>query len=272
MYFTADGYTSVAIADHPKGPFVQEGGRIFRQLLKKEVTYQPAVAVDENERYLLVRRDGSGAGIWSFKLEDDGMTVSRPMRKLLGVPTEKKGTADDWELLSGKTVQSPFVMQKDSSFVMLYCANDTLSPLRGIGIASANKLYLTWRKNKSNPVLLRTDDQVGIGGASLFTDVEGGLRMVFHAWNSVTTPHPRRMYIADVAFEGDTLHLTGNPLIVPRLDTSGIRPVDSEPAALHEAYDLQGRPATPATPGIRIVRTPDGKTKKEIGVASKKLK
>lgn len=252
MYYTADGHTCVATADDPRGPFVQQGEYLTRQLLKKEVTYQPAMAVDEDGRYLLVRRDGSGAGIWSMKLSDDGLSVSRPLRKLIGAPTEKNGSSDDWELLSGKTLQSPFVVPCADGYVMLYTANDTASALRGIGTASASKISLTWRKNKANPVLLRTIDLAGVGGGSLFTDLEGRTRMVFHAWYSVSTHQPRSMYIAEVAFEGDTLRLTDAPLILPRYETTAIRPPFVEPTSGAPAYDLQGRPLAQPQTGIVI--------------------
>ena len=255
MYFTADGHTCVAIADNPKGPFVQEGSWMMKQLLKKEVTYQPAVAADDEVRYLMVRRDGSGQGIWRFVLEDDGLTVSRPLTKMISTPTDKKGTAHDWEILSGKTLQSPSVYRHNDQYVMLYTANDTVSPLRGIGVATASAINSTWRKDTHNPLLLRTDDLVGIGGASLFTDPQGGLHMVFHAWSSVTSHEPLRMYIADVTFEDDVLRLTDQPIRIPILDTSSVWPTDAEHAYVApEIYDLQGRPANSSTPGIRIIR------------------
>lgn len=254
MYFTADGHTSVATSDTPSGPFVQEGSWITKSVLKKEASYQPCVACDADGCYLLIRRDGSGQGIWRFVLEDDGITASRPLMKVLSAPTDKKGTAHDWELLSGKTLSSPFVMQHDEQYIMLYTANDTLSPLRGIGAATATAIATTWKKDTGGPLLMRTDDLVGIGGASLFSDADGTLHMVFHAWNSVSTREPLRMYIADVTYDDGVLRLTDTPIRIPQLDVSTIHPLPADPIPSAATYDLQGRRAVPTTPGIHITQ------------------
>ena len=252
MYFTADGHTAVAIADNPCGPFVQEGDWMLKKLLKKEVTYQPSMLNDSTDRYLFIRREGSGSGIWSMLLDDDGITPSRPLRKALAVPTSQKGNNDDWELLSGKLLQSPSVSLCEGGYLMLYSASDTLSPLQGIGTATATSPSATWRKSNENPLLMRTPDLVGIGGASLFTDADGATRMVFHAWHSVSTREPRCMYITDVTWAGDTLRLADSPLIVPSLTDTSVRPADASAASTLPTYDLQGRAVTPVQPGIYI--------------------
>jgi len=83
---------------------------------------------------------------------------------------------------------------------MTYSVNSYESPFYGIGVVNPINIFGPWVKEAKNPVLQRPGSLVGVGHSAMFTDKNGKLRIVFHALNSTTQVHPRKIYISSVEF------------------------------------------------------------------------
>ena len=109
------------------------------------------------------------------------------------------------------------VIKHDGRYYLTYSANDYRSQDYAVGYATATSPLGPWTKYAGNPILHKVENLVGTGHHSLFSDKNGGLRMVFHAHHSLSEVQPRCMYIGSVAFEGDKLVMTQDRIIRPVL-------------------------------------------------------
>ena len=210
MYFSANEHLFVATADSPRGPFIQQGSHMLEALIGDEKCIDSSMFTDDDgTHYLFFVRFTDGNCIWMCRLEDDGITpVANTLKHCLSVSA-------DWEKKMGRVCEGPFVTKHDGLYYLTYSANDYQSQDYGVGYAMTRTLTGTWTKNSTNPILRRRDNLVGTGHHSLFIDKDGRQRIVFHAHDSESSIHPRRMYIGNVDFNGRRMLVTDDTIIRP---------------------------------------------------------
>jgi hypothetical protein len=180
---------SVATSASPTGPFsdtsaaplvceIGEGGSIDPS---------PVVAPD-GSAYLLWKAEGETAGgraaLRARRLAADGLSLTGPVATLLGVD-------QPWE---GRTVEGPTMAAADGSFVLLYSANRWDSSRYAVGAARCDTPLGPCRK-LPGPVLATSGPMTGPGGAELFVDHDGRLRVAFHSWNGDAVGYPDNRYL-----------------------------------------------------------------------------
>jgi len=86
-----------------------------------------------------------------------------------------------------------------------------------------------WTKYPHNPLLQKIENQVGVGHSSMFKDKEGNWKIVFHAHQSDSAIHPRKMFITSIVFRSvnrlDELYIDSNyevPVFDENNETFGI--------------------------------------------------
>lgn len=261
MYYSANEHLYVATADKPTGPFVQQGDMQMKPLLGTEKCIDSSAFFDDDgTAWLFFVRFTDGNCIWKCRLADDYMTpVQGTLQKCINVTAA-------WESKMGRVCEGPNVLKYNKRYYLTYSANDYQSQDYGVGYAmSVNIASGTWSKYSGNPILQRVEDLVGTGHHTVFTDLEGKLRIVFHAHNSTTAIHDRLMYIGTMEFNKTVLKMTSDPVIRPvKVTTLGIGQARTDEPTETARYDVSGRAIAKGTPGINIVRMSDGTVRKEL--------
>jgi len=195
MYYSADEHICVATSDSPFGPFKQEKKQ---PMLEGEKSIDNSLFIDEDGTpYLYFDRFNDGLNIWVAELEDDLQALKpETLKKCIHVSQE-------WEEVWPRVNEGPFVIKHEGVYYLTYSANSYESPFYGIGFATADSPTGPWTKYKSNPILQKPNDLVGVGHNAIFKDKKGNLKMVFHAHHNKDNIHPRAMYIADIVFTDD---------------------------------------------------------------------
>ena len=210
MYYSANEHLYVATASSPKGPFTQVGGYMMQEVLGSEKCIDSSVFFDDNgQAYLFFVRFTDGNCIWMCELDDDLVTPrAETLRHCFSV-------SQQWEDLMGRVNEGPFVLKNNGIYYLTYSGNDYRSQDYAVGYAMARSLTNNWQKSSQNPIVRRTENLLGTGHHSFFTDLEGRLRIVFHAHKSDTEVAPRMMYIGTMEFVGNSLRMTSDSIIRP---------------------------------------------------------
>ena len=243
---------------------MQVGTYQMNNLIGDEKCIDSHVFIDEDSTaYIFFVRFTDGNCIWMCELEDDLITPKpETLRKCINV-------SQSWEDLMGRVTEGPFLLKRNNVYTLTYSGNDYRSQDYAVGYAQTRSLDTAdgatprWQKYTSNPIVRRVENLVGTGHHSLFTDKEGLLRIVFHAHDSQENVAPRRMYIGTMAFTGNRLYLTDDPIIrptTPEQASISSTPADSErPVAL---YDICGRRQPDLPAGLCIAQMGDGSVRK----------
>lgn len=188
---------SVAVADHPAGPFVDSSAAPLVCELDGGGSIDPSPFVaPDGVPYLLWKREGEVVGgraeLRAQQLTPDGLA-------LVGEPSVLAGTDQRWE---GRTVEGPSMLSTGVGFLLLYSANVWNSAAYTIGGALCDTPLGPCRK--VGPLLGTAGGTVGPGGPDLFVDAAGHARIAFHAWlgDQVGYPNPRYLHIGTVGIEG----------------------------------------------------------------------
>lgn len=192
LYFSAEEHICVATADAPTGPFRQE---IQAPMMKDEKGIDNSLFIDvDGTPYLYFVRFNDGNNIWVTQLEKN-LTEIKPetMRPCIHV-------SQSWEEVWPRVNEGPYVFKHNGVYYMTYSANSYESPFYGIGVATAEHPEGPWTKYDGNPVYQNPGSLTGIGHSAMFNDLEGKMRIVFHAHFSQTKIHPRRMVISPAKF------------------------------------------------------------------------
>lgn len=214
MYYSANEHLYVAIADSPKGPFIQHGPMMMWNTLASEKCIDSSVFFDDDGKaWMFFVRFNDGNCIWQVQLEDDYTTpIPSTLKKCLNV-------TDDWENIWPRVTEGPNIVKHNGVYYLTYSANSYESQDYAVGYATATSINGTWKKYSGNPILRRYGGLVGTGHHTLFKDKEDKLKIAFHAHNSTTAIHPRRTYIADMEFTSDdALHVVDGTMITPKSD------------------------------------------------------
>ena len=198
---------SVATADAPEGPFVDEsdaplvcqadlGGSIDGSYFLE----------DDGTQYLVWKNDGNCCSkplsFWLQQLSDDGTA-------LVGDPIVLEGFDNDraWE---GRVIESPQLLRHDGRYYMLYSGNDYASVRYAVGYATADALTGPYTDAEENPILSTDFDSAvelglaGPGHQSVFTDDDGDLWMAYHAWVNTAINDDsvgRQLWLDELRFE-----------------------------------------------------------------------
>lgn len=213
MYFSADEHICVATADSPLGPFKQ---KIKKPMIEDEKCIDNSLFIDDDGKaFLSFVRFTDGNAIWIAELEDDLTTVKKETISL-GLHVSQA-----WEEVWPRVNEGSFIVKHKGKYYMSYSANHYMSPMYGVGFATAENIMGPWKKYEGNPILQKPGDLVGVGHSSMFTDKNGKLRIVFHAHNSQTEIHPRTMHIGTVKFvkkNGEEIMKIGDKILSPVLE------------------------------------------------------
>lgn len=190
---------SRATSEEATGPYVDRSTEplICQPALGGSI--DPSPFVDEDgTAYLLWKNDGNCCGLpvslWIQLLSDDGL-------QLQGEPSELIERDLLWEL---PLIENPTLWEHEGMYYLFYSANWWESRYYAVGYAVCETVTGPCVKPLNVPLFKATDTVLGPGGESLFTDTEGNLWMVYHAWTAPYASYPegaRRMYIDPVTFE-----------------------------------------------------------------------
>ena len=267
MYFSANEHLFVATSSKPTGPFKQVGDKpMLYSILGDEKSIDSTLFIDEDtgKIYFFFVRFNDGNCIWVCELEDDYITPkANSLKKCINV-------TNSWESYLGRVTEGPFVIKHNKIFYLTYSANDYQSQDYAVGYAYARNIITTgngstqWIKYPNNPIVRRVENLVGTGHHSFFTDKEGNMRIVFHAHDSETAIHPRRMYIGKMEFNGNALKLSDEPILRPMTPTqASVDDLMTDDPVPVSYYDVAGRRLSqPLTDGITLVRMSDGTMRK----------
>lgn len=184
MFYSAATMLCEASSNSPLGPFAQAR----KTPMWNDRGIDPTLFVDGDKKYLCYD--------W---LSD---------RSTINIVQEKNGIFDfnsvasvmkpdsDWENF---TTEGPTIVKVKDKYIMTYAGGDYTLADYGIGVAVADDPMGPWEKYEGNPVMqfpkYKGTVLQGTGHNSLFKDLEGNWRMVFHAHSAKGIEGGRYMYI-----------------------------------------------------------------------------
>lgn len=195
MFFSVQEHMAIAVSDNPAGPFIQDDPSVLRD--HKSIDHHLFVD-DDGTRYLYFANFKDGLEIWGAEINEDFSSIREETLTKLIEPSQ------EWEQSPkepvGRVNEGPFVVKLDGKYYMTYSANHYASQDYGIGLAYADQPLGTWTKSEDNPVIQTPDSLVGTGHSALFKDKEGQRHIVYHAHNSTSEVHPRKVFFNKVQF------------------------------------------------------------------------
>lgn len=205
----------IAVADHPKGPFVD---------LKNEPLFDPGYAiidasffVEGEEMYLLYSRDCS-ENVVDRRNESHlyGVRLKPDFSGIEGEPVLLTQPDQAWEQISGPEWlwnEGPIIEKHDGRYWLFYSANYYAGKEYGVGAAVADHPLGPYAKLDNNPLLTwkEKDGEVQISGPghnSFFTTpVAGELFAAYHVHAAPRKPSAYRKLAIDRA----GFHADGTP-------------------------------------------------------------
>lgn len=198
---------SVAVADSPEGPFVDESAAPLVCQPELGGSIDGSYFVDEDgTQYIVWKNDGNccsqPTNFWLQELTPDGTAVT-------GEPVMLDGLDNDapWE---GRVIESPQLLFHDGRYYMFYSGNDFASVRYAVGYATADALEGPYTDAQENPILstdFESAAELGLAGPghqAIFTDDEGDLWMAYHAWPNTAIGDDsvgRHLWLDELLFE-----------------------------------------------------------------------
>ncbi|WNG39807.1 family 43 glycosylhydrolase [Archangium violaceum] len=231
MYYSvghgdAGHHLRVAVADHPTGPFIDQGVNLTPD---ERFAIDASPFRDEDGTwYLFHARDvleGDRVGTMLAVDVLDGMTRLRGQSRTILRPSgdwqvflrERKmyGQVYDWHTLEG-----PFVRKYEGRYYCFYSGGNWLEPTYGVAYAVADHPLGPWVEPDGVPPLLRTvpDKVIGPGHNCVVSGPDGLDVIVYHAWDPGRTA--RRMCIDPLMWGQDGPRVLGpsfTPTQIPRV-------------------------------------------------------
>lgn len=192
MFYSANDMIAVASAVSPLGPFINSSQR----WLTNQNSIDGNVLKDTKDAYLyFVNQSGVGNRIYVVKIDnEEGTKVDDSTYTLCLFPSQ------EWEL--DNVNEGPTVVKIGKKYLMTYSAGTFFNTSYGVGIAVADDPMGPWEKYDGNPILQYPSYKgtvlEGTGHNSLFKDLDGNWRMVFHAHSAKGIEGGRYMYIVSV--------------------------------------------------------------------------
>ncbi|MGH9032956.1 MAG: glycoside hydrolase family 43 protein [Acidimicrobiia bacterium] len=185
---------SLAVAERPTGPFV-DGSTGPLACPDGGGAIDPTPFVDADGRtYLLWKSYGGPDGIVARELAPDGLSF------VGGEPQLLLQADEAWE---GGLVEAPSMVAHEGRYYLFYSANDWATANYGIGYAVCDSPLGPCAKPGGGPWLASTDKAQGPGGQEVFTDEQGRLWMVLHAWVRGKVGYPdgaRNLFVVPLEF------------------------------------------------------------------------
>jgi hypothetical protein len=205
-YSTADDATglqclSSGFSPLPEGPYVDVSTGPFVCQMDRGGSIDPSPFRDADGRPWLTWKsegtlDGEPTRIWSQPLAEDG-------RSLVGDRTELLHTSEAWE---GPIVEGPTMALVDGRYHLFYSGNRWETASYGTGHAVCASPAGPCQRTAPGPVLAPHPSEAGSGGGELFRDLDGSLRLAYHAWDPTAVGYPgglRRLRIGAVHVQED---------------------------------------------------------------------
>ncbi len=113
-----------------------------------------------------------------------------------------------WEtpIPTNRCNEGPTVIKKDGTYFMTYSANDTFSKEYGMGYLISKKPLEGWEKISKEPWYTSSESLFSPGHNSIFTDLDGNLKIVFHALK-VKGVYDRSVNIKNLFISNDRLYI-----------------------------------------------------------------
>jgi beta-xylosidase len=199
---------SVATSVRPEGPYVDHSVAPLTCDDRRGGAIDPEVFHDaEGRRWLLWKTEGGPndieAALWSQQLDDTGTGLLGDRRPLL----ERQL---DWEL---PLIENPSMVVDNGRILLFYSAGLWQNETYKVGVARCHSPAGPCQRLLDHPVLSTRPGLAGPGGASVFRDRAGRLRMAFHAWSPSRVGYPkggaRSLHVA--AVDGRDLAIGAHP-------------------------------------------------------------
>ena len=172
LYYTVNQRGSgkaigVAVADHPLGPFVDQG-TLVRGVIDAHM-FQ-----DADDRLYLYYVDLNGFTI-----------VLQPMLDPVTKDDESPPTvvirpSDPWEMTRGRVTEGPWMLTHQGVYYLMYSGSSADGPDYAIGYATAASPTGPFTKHPGNPIAKRGNGVFGPGHHAVTTGPDGKLWMVYH--------------------------------------------------------------------------------------------
>ncbi|MDQ3107517.1 MAG: glycoside hydrolase family 43 protein [Actinomycetota bacterium] len=205
FYATTDADTglqclSSAVAVLPDGPYVDaSAGPLVCQTDRGGSIDASPFRDADGRPWLTWKSEGTLYGeptrLWSQPLSDDG-------RRLVDAPHELLATAEAWE---GPIVEAPSMVVHEGRYHLLYSGNRWETSSYATGVARCDGPAGPCRRSGGPPAAAHSSE-AGAGGAEVFRDLDGSLRVAYHAWDPNAVGYPaglRRLRIGALTIGAD---------------------------------------------------------------------
>jgi beta-xylosidase len=187
----------VAVSDNPAGPFRDPNNEAFvcQANLGGSIDAYP-FKDDDGKLYLLWKNDGNCCGLEVALWIERDKPWERPL------------------------IENPAMVKHNDKYYLFYSGNWWESHQYAIGYAVCETVTGPCEKPLDEPWFKYEAPVMGPGGEAFFTDTEGNLWMVYHAWTGAEVGYSvggeRSLHIDLVTFEGDK-PVTNGPTYTPQL-------------------------------------------------------
>lgn len=201
MFYTANEKIGIAFSGSPLGPFKEKNRNYFKA---KHRQIDPFVFFDNNKFYLYhVKKVINDNEIFVAELKKGLREINEEtLTKCLSseCPWENEDNIDF------KNVQGPSVFKIDSTYYMLYSANNFKSSNYAVGYATSSSPLGPWNKSKKNPLISFSNiNQSGPGhGDVFFNETKNYIKYVLHTHNSIDKLRPRKTGILDLIIDNES--------------------------------------------------------------------
>jgi beta-xylosidase len=204
----------LAVSDTPDGPFADPNDEAFvcQGELGGSIDAYP-YRDEDGKLYLFWKNDGNccnlEVALWGQELSPDGMSlVEEPVKLLV--------RDQAWER---PLIENPAMVKHDDSYYLFYSGNWWESHEYAVSYAVCETVLGPCEKPLDAPWFEFKPPVMGPGGEAFFTDPEGNLWMVYHAWTGANVGYSgggkRSLHIDLVTFEDDK-PVTNGPTSSPQ--------------------------------------------------------
>ena len=204
----------IATAEHPLGPWTDQGKLFTSSEIGVDNSIDPAVFQAQDGNYYMIW--GSFRGLFGVQLTDDGLSLEGGLDYARENKTLVAGIVGPWD---GSTYEAPYVVYKDGYYYLFVSS--------GTCCDGHNSTYHVRVARSTNPLGPYYDDQgrdmlAGNRGAIV---VQGDANFVGVGHNAVIQDDAGNWYIVYHGFDTSEYETYGNSnrrsLLVDRLDWSG---------------------------------------------------
>lgn len=189
-------------ADHPEGKYTSPAKKPIVCSEDTRGSIDPDLIKVGGRNYLIWKNSGvkgsTPTTTWVRRLNAKATGFASGSRAKFLLSTEQ-----DWE---GNVTEAPDMVSYDGRFYLFYSGNSYTTRKYATGYAICKTVTGPCRRPTTRPLLSTNKVVVGPGGAAGFKDLDGRLRLAYHAWSRSevggSTPRvcsgcpPRRMYVA----------------------------------------------------------------------------